>query len=125
MDRVMLAGLVGQALAHTGRKPEAVQLFRAADEAGRMMLRNGNVTKQVLAEIAINQAILGRKEQAIALLNQAVAKGWLGYEGMGIRLAEMPWFAALHRDAGFARIVRTVEARRERERRETAALALI
>jgi hypothetical protein len=68
---------------------------------------------------------MGRKEVAMRLLERAVAKGWFTYEGLNYRLKELPWFANLHGDPRFQRLVRTTEAKIARERRETEALGLI
>jgi hypothetical protein len=54
-----------------------------------------------------------------------VAKGWFTYEGLNYRLRELPWFANLHGDPRFQRLVRTTEAKIAKERRETEALGLI
>ena len=119
------APLFAVALAKSGRRREASQLFHAADEAIRVTMSHGNVPPKYLAELAKSQALLGRKEAAIRLLQEAVAKGWFTYEGLDYRLRELPWFGSMHGDPRFQRIVRITEAKIARERRETEALDLI
>ena len=113
------------ALAKSGRTREAAQLFRAADEGIRVTLARGMVAPKNLPELATSQAIMGRKEEALKLLEEAVAKGWFAYEGLTYRMDELPWFASLRGNPRFERLVRITESRRSRERRETEALGLI
>jgi len=123
--RSLMAAIVGDSLAKLGRKREAMQLFRAADEADRVTLTNGNVVPLRLAEIAASEAMLGREARAMALLERAVAKGWFVFEGSNYRLDEVPGLTKLRGDPRFDRLVQITEAKRERERRETETLGLI
>jgi TolB-like protein/DNA-binding SARP family transcriptional activator/Tfp pilus assembly protein PilF len=123
--RARAAPFFALALARSGRAREASQLFRAADEAIRVTMGHGDVPPKYLAELAMSQAVMGRKEVAMRLLEQAAAKGWFTYEGLNYRLRELPWFANLHGDPRFQRLVRTTEAKIAKERRETEALGLI
>lgn len=123
--RSLHAAMIGQALLKQGRGREAAQLFRAADEANRVILANGNVPPVQYAELAISEAFLGRKSRAIAHLERAVAKGWFALEGTDYRLDEVPGLVDLRGEPRFDRLVRITNARRNRERRETEALGLI
>jgi TolB-like protein/DNA-binding SARP family transcriptional activator len=123
--RSVLGALVGDALLKQGRRREAERLFRGAEEANRIILANGNVPPVQFAELAVNEAFLGRKTRALGLLHHAVAKGWFAFDGLSYRLDEMPGLMDLRGDDRFDRLVRITNARRDRERRETEALGLI
>lgn len=123
--RLSLAGLVGWCMARIDRVSEANQLLRAADEAGRVILANRVYGSPDLIGIATNDAILGRRQQALTRLEQAVAGGWIAFEGFNFELSEAPWFASLRGDPRFERLRATTKARLQKERRETEALGVI
>lgn len=124
-SRVSLAGLTGWCLAKVGRAGDARQLYRAADEADRVVLSNRAIGPADLVGIATNDAVMGRRELALARLEKAVAKGWLTYEGFNFELGEAPWFAALRGDPRFERLRKITATRLLKERRETEALGVI
>ncbi len=124
-SRMSLGGLMGWCLAKAGRRVEAAQLYRAADDAGRIDLPDKMMGPADLVSIATNDAILGRRERALGRLERAVAMGWLAYEGLNFRLCDMPWFASLQAEPRFHRLCRVTEAKLQRERLETAALGVI
>lgn len=124
-SRMSMAGLMGWCLARVGRTAEAAQLYRAADEAGRVILANRAVGPTDLVGIATNDALMGRRELALARLEKAVAKGWLTYEGFNFKLGDAPWFAALRDDPRFERLRKITGAKLQKERRETAALGVV
>jgi len=123
--RAGLAGIVGDALRKTGRRAEAAQLFRGANEARDVILANRNVAPETLVELALNEAIMHRRERAVRLLDRAVAKGWLVSGETNYRLSDLPWPADMRGDPRFQRLVRTTEAKITKERREIEALGLI
>jgi tetratricopeptide (TPR) repeat protein len=123
--RAIFAPIIGRSLAQLKRDRESARLFNAADEAIRVMLARGSLSPQALAEIAVSEAILGRRDRALALLDQAVSKGWFAYEGLSYRLDEVPGLMDLRGDLRFERLLRITNERRARERRETEALGLI
>ncbi len=123
--RAQMSAIIGYALSRVGRHREAAQLFRAADEANRVLLANRKMSPVALAEIAVSESNLGRGDSAIVLLQRAVARGWFAFEGSNYRLDEMPGLMRLRGDPRFERLVRITNARRDRERRETEALRLI
>jgi TolB-like protein/Tfp pilus assembly protein PilF len=122
--RVGVGGRVALALAMVGRKREAVHLLVLADEAGKTYLANGQVPPLILVEIAANDAVLGRRDRAIAELQAAVANGWRAYEEINGEIGEDAMFATLRGDPRFERLRRQLAAWRARERRETAALGI-
>ena len=123
--RAILGGIVGRALYSVGRGREGAKLIHASDEAVRVILANGNLGPQAMAEVAGGEAMLGRRTRALSLLDRAVSRGWFAYDGLSYRLDEMPWFESLRGDSRFERLVQTTNARRLKERRETEALGLI
>ena len=123
--RAGLAGIVGDALRKTGRRAEATQLSRGAEEARNVILANRNVPPETLVEIALNEAIMHRREQALRLLERAVARGWLVIAETNYRLSDLPWPADIRADPRFRRLVRTTEAKIAKERREIESLGLI
>jgi hypothetical protein len=123
--RAGLSGIVGEALRKTGRGAEAAQLFRGANEARDVMLANRNVSPETLVEIALNEAIMHRREQALRLLDRAVGRGWVVISESNYRLPDLPWPADMRADPRFRRQVRITEAKIAKERREIEALGLI
>lgn len=123
--RAGLAGIVGDALRKTDRGREASQLLRGANEARDVMLANRNVSPETLVEVALNEAIMGRRERAQELLERAVARGWLVIAESNYRLSDLAWPDDMRSDPRFQRLVRKTEAKIAKERRETEALGLI
>ncbi len=123
--RAILGPIIGRSLTQLKRHRESARLFNAADEAIRVMLARGSVSPSGLAEIAASEAILGRRDRALALLDQAVSRGWFAYDGLSYRLDEVPGLMDLRGDPRFERLLRITNERRARERRETEALGLI
>jgi len=123
--RAILAPTVGRSLSRLNRHRESARLFDAADDAIRVMLARGGIPPSTLADIAASEAILGRRDKALALLENAVSKGWFAYDGLSYRLDEVPGLMDLRDDHRFERLVRITNGRRARERRETEALGLI
>jgi len=83
------------------------------------------VAPETLVELALNEAIMHRRERAVRLLDRAVAKGWLVSGETNYRLSDLPWPADMRGDPRFQRLVRTTEAKITKERREIEALGLI
>jgi TolB-like protein/DNA-binding SARP family transcriptional activator len=123
--RAGLGGIVGEALRRTSRGAEAAQLFRGANEARDVILNNRNVSSETLVQLALNEAIMHRRERAVRLLDRAVGRGWLLISESNYRLSDLPWPNDIRADPRFQRLVRTTEAKIAEERRETEALGLI
>ena len=123
--RRALAGLVGWCMAKIGRANEARQLYRAADEANRVFLASPEKTPWDYVMTATNEAVMGRRQRALAQLEQGVANGWFAFEGLNLELGEAPWFASLRGDPRFERLRKIARARLLKERRETVGLGVI
>ena len=102
---------------------------RGAEKEGRdyldMALRNrldeiehGNSDHWTMNEISMIYAILGEKEQALFWLEKSVDAGWMDY-----RYALLdPWFASLHDDPEFMKIMEEISLRLNEMHREFEAM---
>jgi hypothetical protein len=114
-------GLLAQALDKVNRKAEAAQMLRLADDADHAVLGFGESPFDDLT-IAGNEAIADRREEAIALLERATAKGlYLDPPPDG---AIDPVFENLKGDPRFTRIYDAAIAKKQLERKKVLALGL-
>ena len=102
--------------------PRECSTFRRCRRSDSSYARQRRHPPSTLADIAASEAILGRRDKAPALLENAVSKGWFAYDGLSYRLDEVPGLMDLRGDPRFERLVRITNERRARERRETEAL---
>ncbi len=125
--RLTFGPMLALALNRAGRKREAEELALTADEAARTYLANGEVPASSLVLIAGNEAVLGRKSDALTHLEQAFAKGWRADAEITSvsRIGEVPVFATLRGDPRFERLRRIQVSHIARERRETQALGIM
>jgi TolB-like protein/DNA-binding winged helix-turn-helix (wHTH) protein/cytochrome c-type biogenesis protein CcmH/NrfG len=121
---VEAAPLVALVLRQGGRAQEADRLLAEADAAMARIFRQGRVPNAFYAKAAQVWAVQGKRERALAALEQAVARGWL-FTGITDLpdLAEEPAFASLRGDPRFERLRARIAAHMAKERRETAALS--
>jgi DNA-binding SARP family transcriptional activator/TolB-like protein len=120
--RTDLGPAVAQALLKVGRKAEAGQILRLSEEAGRAIRASGAMHPCFLVGHAAAQAVAGRREEAIRLLQQTGAKSTcfnIVYNGR-----VDPLFESLRGDPRFERIVRRYVAHVQKERREVLAMQL-
>ena len=119
--RMEFCGLLAQALDKVNRKAEAAQMLRLADDADHAVLGFGESPFDDLT-IAGNEAIADRREEAIALLERATAKGlYLDPPPDG---AIDPVFENLKGDPRFTRIYDAAIAKKQLERKKVLALGL-
>ena len=120
--RTELGPAVAQALLKVGRKAEADQLLRSSAEAGRAIRASGAMHPCFLVGHAATDAVSGRREEAIRLLQQTGANSHcfnIAYNGR-----VDPLFDNLRGDPRFERIVRRYMAHVQKERREVVAMQL-
>jgi TolB-like protein/DNA-binding winged helix-turn-helix (wHTH) protein/tetratricopeptide (TPR) repeat protein len=120
--RMNLGAVVAQALDKLGRRQEAAQLFRLTDDADQTILGFGKVSPAALVTIASNDAIEGRREEAMELLSEGFAKGY--YVSFTRKDQVDPIWEILRSDPRFKRIADASLAKLREERRETLALGL-
>jgi TolB-like protein len=117
-------GILGLAFVKSGRAKDAARMRALVDEADRVTLANGQVPPDILVYIAENEAMLGRHEHAIGLLQRAFARGFRMYWGNS-DIGQNPMFESLRNDRRFKRLVAISSAHRAKERREVLALHLM
>ncbi|HWC56298.1 MAG TPA: winged helix-turn-helix domain-containing protein [Sphingomicrobium sp.] len=120
--RMEFCGLLAQALDKVNRKAEAAQMLRLADDADHAVLGYGESPFDDLS-IAGNEAIAGRREEAIQLLERATAKGM--YIDPPPDGAIDPVFENLKGDPRFTRIYDAAIAKKQLERKKVLALGIL
>jgi TolB-like protein/DNA-binding SARP family transcriptional activator len=114
------------ALAKVGRRTEAARLLLNADKVAAKVMSNGRVPGDTLAKLAEIDALMGRRDDAIAKLEEAERKGWFHYALVpDTTVRDNLAFAMLRQDPRFKALSARMAARLELEKRETKALALL
>jgi hypothetical protein len=112
---VQIAPMVAMALAQSRHEPEAAELFELATQKGSELAKGGRA--EDLADLARVYAAEGRKEDAVALLANAVAKRWMPHAPeFQPDLHSDPVFAGLKGDARFEKLRDAILARIAAER---------
>jgi hypothetical protein len=117
-----LGGIVAEALMKVGRRQEAEQLLRLTDDADHVTLGYGKVAPYMLATIAGNDAIAGRREEAIHLLQQVTAEG--GYISLASPQTVGPMWDNLRGDPRFEKIANLSLAHLREQRQKVLAMHL-
>lgn len=126
VDQLYETPVVALALREVGQGAEAERLLGQAEAGLRHVYRRSRVPFWFDADAAAIFAVAGRKEQALAMLERAIGRGWRHASSTDLRdLADEPAFRSLHHEPRFERIARTLKAHYARERRETEGLRLI
>ena len=118
------AAILSVALDKVGREAEAARMRGFADEADRVTLANGEVPPDILVNIAENEVMLGRKQEALGLLQKAFAAGWRIYWNDS-DFGHNPAFAGLRGDPRFERLAELSRRHKAKERREVEGLGLL
>jgi TolB-like protein/DNA-binding winged helix-turn-helix (wHTH) protein len=121
--RMELCGNLAQALMKMNRKAEAARMLRLADDADHVILGYGKEAPYDDISIAQNEAIAGRREEAIQLLQQAAARG--SYIDVPINGQIDPAWESLRGDPRFERIANRAIARWQLERKKVLALGVL
>ncbi|MGN6589608.1 MAG: winged helix-turn-helix domain-containing protein [Sphingomicrobium sp.] len=117
-----LGGIVAEALMKVGRRQEAEQLLRLTDDADHVTLGYGKVAPYMLVTIAGNDAIAGRREEAIHLLQQVTAEG--GYISLASPQTVGPMWDNLRGDPRFEKIANLSLAHLREQRQKVLAMHL-
>jgi TolB-like protein/DNA-binding winged helix-turn-helix (wHTH) protein len=121
--RMELCGLLAQAMMKVNRKAEATQMLHLADDADHVILEYGAEAPYDDVTIAANDAIAGRREEAIQLLQQATAKGFYIDAPTNGRID--PIWDNVRDDPRFQQMVTRVIAKMQLERRKVLALGIL
>jgi TolB-like protein/tetratricopeptide (TPR) repeat protein len=125
IDQLSEAPVVALMLRQAGRPAEADRLLRQADALVRSVYRRSAVPVWFDAEAAAIFAVEARPDEALSMLEHAMARGWWHAGGTDLRdLAEEPAFRSLHGNQRFERIRAALDEHYKRERAETARLNL-
>ncbi len=125
VDQLGEVPMVALVLRQSGRAAEADRLLREADASVRAVYRRGRVPFWFDAEAAAIWAVQGRKEEALAMLEQAAGRGWVHSGGTNLRdIADEPAFRSLRGQLRFERLRARLAAHYARERSETEKLRL-
>ncbi|MET0180782.1 MAG: hypothetical protein ABW194_09935, partial [Novosphingobium sp.] len=125
VDQLSEAPVVALVLRQSGREGEADRLLREADAAARSTYRRGKVPFWFDVDVAAVRAVQGRKDDALTMIEKAVGRGWLPSGGTSLRdIADEPAFRELRGLPRFEALRAKIAAHYEREKRETARLAL-
>jgi DNA-binding SARP family transcriptional activator/TolB-like protein/Tfp pilus assembly protein PilF len=117
-----LAANVALAVRAEGKADEADYLLSTASARLESRL-NGPSAKSAMGRLALVRAVQGKKGQAAALLQAAVARGWLpDGRTISLDLAGEPAFAALKGDSGFEAARKRILDHIARERAELGPL---
>jgi TolB-like protein/DNA-binding winged helix-turn-helix (wHTH) protein len=117
-----LGGIVAEALMKVGRRQEAEQLLRLTDDADHVTLGYGKVAPYMLVTIAGNDAIAGRREEAVHLLQQVTADG--GYISLASPQTVGPMWDNLRGDPRFEKIANLSLAHLREQRQKVLAMHL-
>lgn len=126
VNHLRAAPVVALALRRGGRAAEAGRLLARADATIRAIYARGPVPFWFDADAAAIAATQGRADQALTMLERAVARGWTHRSAPDDLpgLADEPAFASLRGLPRFKAIEARLAAWREREKRETATLEI-
>ena len=125
VDLVNVAPVVAMTLRRGGRKAEADRLLTEAEAGIRAIYARETVPNSFDADAAAVAAVRGRRDEALALLERAYKRGWRHAALDDLpRLSAEPAFETLRDLPRFRAIEQGLDAWRDREKRETAALVV-
>ena len=111
------------ALRDAGRNAEAERLLSHADRALTGALRRGRVPFDTIETAARVRALQGRRDEALRLLERAVAMGWQWqFVATAPRLSDDPVYGSLRDDPRLRRLDAIIQNAIARERREVQDL---
>lgn len=120
--RGALAALV---LRRNGRAAEADRLLARAATMAEAAMRRGRVPSWFYASAAEIWAVQGKQGPALSALERAVARGWTHAGATDLPdINDEPAFRSLRGQPRFERVRARLRAHMDRERRETAQLAI-
>ena len=125
VDQLHEAAVVALSLRQAGRAADANRLLNKANWTIDTVYRQRSVPFALDADVAAIWAIQGRRDQALAMLDRAVRRGWTHSESTDLpEIADEPAFASLHGQPRFERLSAGLAAHLARERSEIRQLRL-
>lgn len=124
LELVEFAPLLAIALHRSGRDAEGLRFLVIANRMCQSAITAGRTPTPFRARCSRLWAVMGRNEQAIAMLQQIFAEGWRPSEGEAATLAAEPAYARIRGDPRLDKMERLLAAERGRERRELLAAGL-
>ena len=123
VDQLYEAPVVALALRQSGREAEAARLLRDAETLARSVSRRNRVPFWFDADLAAIFAVNGKTDEALAMLERAMSRGWTHSGSTDLRdIAEEPAFRSLRGNPRFDRIRANLAAHVARERAEVLRL---
>ena len=125
VDQYYEAPLVALALRQASRAAEADRLLRQADAGIRAVYRRDQVPFWFDADAAAIFASEGKTDEALSMLERAMARGWTHSGSTDLRdIADEPAFRSLHGKRRFEKIRARLASHTAREREELVRLRL-
>jgi hypothetical protein len=118
------APMLAICLQRASRVREGSRILLLADDMCRNTLAHDHQPRSFRASCSRVWAVLGRKELAIATLEQAVADGWRPSSGEYAMVRDQPAYAVLRDDLRLIRIDAMLAAEISRERRKLQAAGI-
>jgi hypothetical protein len=125
VDQLHEAAVVALALRQAGRSADADRLLTQANSRISDVYHRGAAPFAFDADAASISAVQGRTDQALAMLERAMRRGWTHTGSTDLRdLADEPAFRSLRGEPRFERIRADLAAQLARERVETIQLRI-
>jgi hypothetical protein len=124
-DQLHEAATVALALRQAGRATDAERLLSQANARVAAAYHQRTVPFALDADVAAIWAVQGRRDQALAMLQRAIRRGWTNSDNTDLSdIANEPAFISLRGEPRFERIRAALAAHLARERAETVQLRL-
>ena len=122
-DQLHEAAVAALALREAGQPADADRLIGKADSTIRAIYRQHTIPFVIDADVAAIFAVQGRRDQALSMLERALARGWTASGNTDLPdIAEEPAFSSVRGSPRFDRIRASLAAHLARERAETIKL---
>ena len=124
-DQLHEAAVVAMALKQAGLAADADRLLAKADSTISTVYRQRTIPFVLDADVAAILAVQGRGDQALAMLERAMRRGWTDSGTTDLPdIADEPAFSSLRGQPRFARLKARLAAHLARERAETMQLRI-
>lgn len=122
-DQLHEAAVVALALRKAGRAADSDRLLSKATSTIRTVYRQHTIPLNLDADLAAIWAVQGQRDQALAMLERAMRRGWTDTGNTDLAdIADEPAFSSLRGQPRFERIKTGLAAHLARERAETEKL---